>query len=272
MHSASAPRTGPQTLVDALPVKTPEQHFERRAAHVVNSQALDAALVSFATRLTDRYDVDDVLNDVSNRALAVLAVDGAGLAIGPNPAAGDMHFVSATDDATTRVERWQDEVGEGVCYEAAAAGQTVLVDSFAAGNRWPRFTPVALEEGFRAAAGVPLVTDGELIGVLDLYRNTEGPWPDEDVAAAQLIARMATTYLINATRLGEARKLAAQLQEALDSRIVIEQAKGVLSERLSMDPDAAFELMRSYARTRRSPVRPVAHGVLTGEIIIVKPT
>ena len=235
---------------------------------MANTEALHAALADFATRLTDHYDLDEVLHDVSERAVAVLGLDGAGLTIGPDPAAGDMSFVTATDPATERVERVQDETCEGVSYSAAKRGEPLMVSALTATEKWPQYTRTALDNGFKAAAGIPMQTEGELIGVLNAYRREAGPWSHEDVAAGQLLARMATTYLVNATRLGEARKLAQQLQHALDSRIVIEQAKGTLAERLHVTPEIAFQLLRAYARSNRRELRNVASEVLAGRLNI----
>ena len=236
---------------------------------MANQSALQATLVDFATRLTDAYDLDEILHDVSERAVEVLELDGAGLTIGPNPAAGEMSFVTATDEATEYVERQQDRLGEGVCYSAAQRGEILLVSSLEAnGDKWPQYTPHALKAGFRSVAGIPMATGGECIGVLNAYRRSTGAWSAEDVAAGQLLARMATTYLVNATKLGEARKLADQLQQALDSRVVIEQAKGVLAERLSVTPDIAFGLLRAYARSNRRQLRMVAQQVLAGDLDI----
>jgi GAF domain-containing protein len=236
---------------------------------VANHQALHAALADFATRLTERYDLDEVLHDVSDRAVQVLNLDGgAGLTIGPNPPAGEMNFVTATNEATTYVERRQDELGDGVCFEAAKRGGPLLVSSLQATNQWPKFTEECLSVGFKSAAGIPMVTEGAMIGVLNCYRRDVGAWTNEDAEAGQLLARVATTYLVNASQLSEARKLAAQLQAALDSRIVIEQAKGVLAERLKCAPDVAFGLLRSYARSNRRPLRNVAGEVIGGQLDI----
>jgi GAF domain-containing protein len=236
---------------------------------MANHQALHAALADFATRLTERYDMDEVLHDVSDRAVQVLGLDGgAGLTIGPNPAAGEMSFVTATNEATTYVERRQDELRAGVCFEAAKRGGPLLVSSLEATNLWPQFTEECLSVGFRSAAGIPMVSEGEMIGVLNCYRREVGAWTNEDAEAAQLLARVATTYLVNASQLGEARKLAGQLQLALDSRVVIEQSKGVLAERLQCTPDVAFDLLRSYARSNRRPLRNVAEQVIGGQLDI----
>ena len=228
--------------------------------------------MDFATRLTDAYDLDEILHDVSERAVEVLELDGAGLIIGPKPAAGEMRFVTATDEATEYVERQQDRLGEGVCYSAARRGEILLVSSLEAnGHEWPQYTPHALKVGFRSVAGIPMSAGGECIGVLNAYRRSTGAWTAEDAAAGELLARLATTYLVNATKLGKARRLADQLQEALDSRVVIEQAKGVLAERLSVAPDIAFGLLRAFARTNRRQLRTVAQQVLAGDIDIVAP-
>jgi GAF domain-containing protein len=235
---------------------------------MANTQALQAALADFATRLTDPYDLDEVLHDVGDRAVEVLGLAGAGLTIGPNPSAGEMSFVTATDAVTEGVEQVQDRLRDGVCYEAARRGEPLMVSALAATDRWPRYTKAALEAGFNSVAGIPLRTEGDMIGVLSAYRHNAGPWSAEDIAAGDLLARMATTYLANATRLGEARKLAAQLQLALDSRVLIEQAKGALAERLNVTTDMAFQLLRAYARSNRRQLRNVAQEVLAGELNI----
>lgn len=133
---------------------------------------------------------------------------------------------------------------------------------------WPQFTEECLGVGFRSAAGIPMVSDGEMIGVLNCYRRTVGMWTNEDAKAGALLARVATTYIVNASQLGEARKLAAQLQQALDSRLVIEQAKGVLAERVGCSLDVAFDLMRSYSRSNRRKLRNVAEETIGGQLDI----
>lgn len=236
---------------------------------MANHQVLNAALADFATRLTERYDLDEVLSDLSDRAVQVLELDGgAGLTIGPNPPAGEMNFVTATNETTSYVERRQDELRSGVCFEAAKRGGPLLVSSLQETNQWPKFTEECLSVGFKSAAGIPMVTEGEMIGVLNCYRREVGVWTNEDAEAAQLLACVATTYLVNASHLSEARKLAAQLQHALDSRVVIEQAKGVLAERMRCNPDVAFELLRSYARSNRRPLRNIAEQVIGGKLDI----
>ena len=255
-------------MVVALPVLHRFSRFQLSGSAVANTQALYDALSNFATRLVDRYDIDEVLHDLSDRAVAVMELDGAGLTIGPNPAAGEMSFVTATDSATERVERVQDATRDGVCFESARRGEPVMVSALAASDKWPEYRRTAMGEGFNSVAGILLQTEGELIGVLNAYRRRAGAWSDDDIEAGTLLARMATTYLVNATKLGEARKLADQLQQALDSRVVIEQAKGTLAERLHVTPEIAFQLLRSYARSNRRQLRNVASEVLAGRLNI----
>jgi GAF domain-containing protein len=235
---------------------------------MVDRDALHAALVEFATRLTEGYDADAVLHEVSDLAVTVMGLDGAGLTIGTDPRAGRMTFVTATDAATEEVERAQDAFGEGVCHDAGKLGALVLVADLAASAQWPRYSKAALSAGFHAVAGIPMSAQGRLIGVLNAYRREAGAWSDEDVAAGALLARMAATYLLNGAQLNEAQALARQLQNALDSRVVIEQAKGILGERLQVDPDRAFHLIRAYTRANRRPLREVAAAVINGTVDI----
>ena len=132
-------------------------------------------------------------------------------------------------------------------------------------TRWPEYAPVALKAGFHAVAGVPVPFQGRNVGAINLYAGTTHAWTTDEFAAARVLADLAGGYLINAHLLGEAQTLAAQLQFALDSRIIIEQAKGMMAGRHGMTPDAAFEVLRSYARSNQLKIRDVARDVVSGQ-------
>lgn len=121
----------------------------------------------------------------------------------------------------------------------------------------------AVEVGIHAAAAIPMHLDGETVGVLDLYDADAHDWPDENLLAARWLADMATAYLLLISRLHSAETLATQLQHALDSRVVIEQAKGMLAERLDLDMARSFTTLRDHARNHNLRLNTVVHLAVT---------
>ncbi|WP_246872544.1 GAF and ANTAR domain-containing protein [Rhodococcus sp. DMU1] len=120
----------------------------------------------------------------------------------------------------------------------------------------------AREHGIAAVAGIPMQLADEKIGALDLYACESREWADREIAAAQIFADMATGYIVNSNKLRQHEQLNAQLQTALDSRIVIEQAKGIIAHARSTTPDEAFRLIRGHARSNQAPVRSVAKAIV----------
>ena len=135
-----------------------------------------------------------------------------------------------------------------------------------ASTRWPAFRPVALDRGYQAVYAFPMRLRGSVIGALNLFRETPGAAVDEDVRTAQAFADMATIGILQQRAVREARELAGQLQIALNSRVVIEQAKGVLAERLEIDMEPAYQALRWYARDHNLQIRNVAAAVIDGEL------
>lgn len=225
---------------------------------------LHRELADLASALNADSDLHEGLHRLSVTAAAALDIDGAGVTL--QIPGQDTGYVTAADPVTLHVERRQDELQEGACVDAITASEIVAVSDLTVEQRWPRFTPVLLEAGFRAAAGVPIRFQGSNIGAVNLYANGSRPWTTEEFNAGRLVADMAAGYLINNELLRTARTLAQQLQFALDSRVIIEQAKGVMAGRYGIAPDAAFEIMRSYARGQRTKLHEVAAGVVSGSI------
>lgn len=134
----------------------------------------------------------------------------------------------------------------------------------APGAGWPRFASVAREHGIRGVHAVPLVLDGHSLGVLCLLFDEPTTLSRQDAHSAEVVARMAAVGLVNRQEVEEGHHRVAQLQHALDSRVVIEQAKGMISERSGIDPDRAFELIRAAARSTGRPLGLVALDIVTG--------
>lgn len=137
-------------------------------------------------------------------------------------------------------------------------------------HRWPGYCDVLERHDLRAVLGLPLVINDERIGALDVYDRSTRSWSETEVSAAGVLADVATAYVANAGELARTRRTAEQLQHALDSRVVIEQAKGKLSESTSLSMDEAFELMRNHARSTGQTVRSVARQVIDQGVDVVR--
>ena len=234
---------------------------------MVDHDLLHRELADLASGLDADSDLYEGLHRLTVTAAAALELDGAGVTL--QIPGGDTSYVTATDPVTLKVERCQDEFQEGVCVDAIASSQIVAVSDLADEQRWPQLVPVIREAGFNAVAGIPIRFQGDSIGAVNLYTNARRTWTTADFNACRLIAELAAGYLVNNELLRSAQTLAEQLQEALDSRIIIEQAKGMVAGRAGMSPDAAFEIMRGYARGQRTKLRDVARGVVSGGIDVL---
>ena len=229
---------------------------------MVDHVLLHKELAALPTAVGESADLHEGMHRLSVTAAAGLGVEGAGVTM--RMPSGGTEYISASDAATMKVERAQDALQQGVCVEAISTSQIVAVGDLREETRWPEYRPVVIDAGFLSVAGVPISSQGQNIGALNLYGASSRMWTTEEFAAARLIADLAAGYLINTHLLGTSTTLAVQLQRALDSRVVIEQAKGVICGRHGISPDGAFEIMRSYARTNRAKLRDVAEAVVDG--------
>lgn len=180
---------------------------------------------------------------------------------------GELRFVTATGEAVEEVERLQDRFGEGPCRSAAATATVMVVsDLRTADDRWPKFAPAVVDRGLLSVLGIPMHLDGTTIGALNVYADEPRAWTDDEVNAARLLADMATAYIVMVDQLHSAEQLADQLQHALDSRVIIEQAKGILATARDIDMPAAFELLRRHARNGNRRLHDVAAEVVDGTL------
>ena len=231
---------------------------------MVDHNLLHRELAAFAGALTDDFDVDEALHGLVVTASAALEVAGAGVTL--SMPAGGTHYITATDPTTLHVERRQDELQEGACIDAITSSQVVAASDLRVEERWPNFQPVLLDAGFEAAAGVPIRFRGDNIGAVNLYDAQSRAWTTDDVAAGRLVADLAAGYLVNSHLRRSSQTLAAQLEGALHSRIIIEQAKGVLAGRHGITPEAAFEVLRGHARSHRVKLRELAGDIVAGKL------
>jgi GAF domain-containing protein len=231
---------------------------------VIDQSLLARALTELAHTLVRPYEIGDVLYQLTDLTVDVLGLAGAGVSLEDED--GTLRFITANSEDVLKVEVAQEEANEGACHEAYQIGQVVVVEDVAGLGRWPAYEKVALEVGLRSVAGIPMGVDGTCIGALNLFDAEPRRWTDEEVGAAVALADMATSLVLNARELKQSRQLTEQLQKALDSRAVIEQAKGIVADRRRSSVEQAFQRLRDHARRQNLPLHAVARGVVDGTI------
>jgi GAF domain-containing protein len=234
---------------------------------VVDRHQLLEALRTFAATMSNSFEVNHMLDELGEMTISMIGADGAGVSLAT--ADGNLRFVTATDRSLVELEMVQETEQEGPCVEAFRRNEPVLVSNIAAETRWEPYRRAARRSNFQAVIGMPLVVADHRLGSLNVYQRHTRSWSDDDVLFARTLADIATAYVVRAGELAEARTVADQLQRALDSRVVIEQAKGVISNRHSISIGEAFDVLRNHARRRRRPLREIAAEVVAGELDIV---
>lgn len=226
---------------------------------------LARTFVDLVDTLVDDFDVVDLLTMVADRCVEVLDVSAAGLMlVAPE---GDLRVVAFSSEVVRVVELFELQSEEGPCLDAYRSGAAIVnQDLSKVSDRWPKFTPVALDAGYKSVHAIPMRLHGEIIGALNLFHDSEGDMEDFDVIAAQALADVATIGILHHRAASEAQLVNEQLTLALNSRIIIEQAKGVLAERSGLNMDQAFGQLRKYARDHNLRLVDVAHGVVEGSL------
>jgi len=221
----------------------------------------EAVLVDTFAALADSlvagFDVIELLQTLVETCSRVLDVDEAGILLADED--GDLEVVASTSESSTLVETMQLDARSGPCWTSfATAAPVSLPDVDVDRERWPEFVEVAREQGFRSAHAVPLRLRGTVIGTLNLLRSSVGELNDRDVRVAQALADVATIGILQERTLRESAVVQQQLQGALDTRVVIEQAKGVVAHVRGVSTDEAFVLIRRHARENRLKLADVA--------------
>ncbi|CAN5381291.1 GAF and ANTAR domain-containing protein [soil metagenome] len=218
---------------------------------------LAAAFVSLADTLVDDYDVVALLQQLVDTSAELLDASAGGLLLADE--LGELAVVASTSERTRLVELMQLNSGFGPCVEAFRTGSVVeIADIEKEKSRWPAFQEAALGEGFLSVLAVPLRLRSETIGTLNLFRAETGLMAPEDVTIAQGLADVATIGILPERALRESDTAREQLQNALNSRVIIEQAKGVIAQSRSVDMDEAFRVLRTYSRGNNVALRDVA--------------
>jgi GAF domain-containing protein len=218
------------------------------------------ALVEFAQGLGEHETVEDVLGDMADLCTRLLPVDGVGVLLLDQ---GDLSVATTNSDVGERAERLEVDLDEGPCTDCTRSGHRVLVpDLEQARDRFPRFVPKALEAGVGGIHALPMSGTGGVIGSLNVVTRSPLELTAEHIGTAQMLADVAVAYIMAVQMQQQSTELAAQLQQALLSRVAIEQAKGVLAERHDETMQEAFERLRRHARSNNQQVRDVAEDVV----------
>ena len=228
---------------------------------------LARTFVELSDTLVEEFDVVELLILLADRCVEVLDVAAAGLMLaGPG---GELRVVASSSKAMRVLEVFEVQAQEGPCLDCYHTGQPVLNEILAADvGRWPRFAAEALEAGFQSVQALPLRLRGTVIGALNLFHTDQTELDQTDVDIAQAFADVATIAILQHRAGLEGQVLNEQLQEALNSRVYIEQAKGVIAERAGLDMAQAFAALRGHARNHNLGLVDVAQGVIDGTVSV----
>jgi transcriptional regulator with GAF, ATPase, and Fis domain len=232
---------------------------------MVREQRLAEVFVELADTLVEEFDVVDFLQTLTERCVELVDTDAAGLML--DDQRGNLRVIAYTDESARLLELFELQKAEGPCLDCFATGQVIAnVDLTASRSRWPVFTEAALGSGFAYSHALPLRLRRQVVGALNLFTVERRALTDDHLAVAQGMADIATISLLHERALRDQFVLAEQLQTALHSRIVIEQAKGVLSARAAISVSEAFRRLRTHARRTGEQLTTVAEAVVTGSL------
>lgn len=230
----------------------------------VSVQRVAEVFVEVADTLTEEFDVVEFLQLVAWRTTEILDVDAAGLLLADQD--GQLRYLAASDDRTRLLQLAEAQHREGPSLDAFRSGSMVFApDLAAAAARWPHFVPRVLAAGYGSVHTVPMQLRGDVIGALNLFTRPVSTLDAADVMIAQALVNVATIGVLQERAIRRGEVLTRQLQGALNSRVVIEQAKGALSQIRGISVDEAFDLMRRYARSRGRRLAEVAGAVVNDD-------
>jgi GAF domain-containing protein len=236
----------------------------------MDGQLLSATFVELTDTMVADFDIIDFLHVLTTRSVELLDVSAAGLLLA-DPR-GELRVVAASSEAARVLELFQLQSDQGPCLDCFRSGQPVACLDLSADPRWPEFANQAGQAGFSAVQALPMRLRDQVIGALNLFRGTVGAFDPEVVHVGQALADVATISLLHDRSMRRTDTLNEQLQTALNSRVVIEQAKGKLAERLGIDVNQAFTLLRDQARNRNQRLSDLARAFVDGTQAITAPT
>ena len=229
----------------------------------MDTELLSDTFVELADTMVADFDVIDFLHLLTDRSVALLAASAAGVVLA-DPR-GELRLAAASSEQAGLLELFQLQNDEGPCLECFRTGRAVTASDLASPDRpWPRFAEAATRAGFATVEALPMRLRDQVIGALNLFGAGPTRFDPADLRIGQALADVATIGLLHERNVRRRETVAEQLQGALNSRVVIEQAKGKLAERLSIDMDRAFKMLRDYARNSNQHLTDVARDFVDG--------
>ncbi|MBF4616319.1 ANTAR domain-containing protein [Curtobacterium sp. VKM Ac-1376] len=230
-------------------------------------QQLVETFVTLTDTLVTDYDLVDLLQSLVDNATDLFHASAAGILL--TNQWQELEVIASTSERSSFIGLMQLETGEGPCVEAFTTGQTVSVENPAEmRHRWPRFADASEQLGYASVHSVPLRLRDTTLGSMNLFRETAGTLNTEDAIAVRALTDVATISTLQHRTDEHADLVQNQLEHALESRIVIEQAKGFLSHTHQIDLDTAFTLLRSYARSHQTRIADAARDVVDRRVVI----
>jgi transcriptional regulator with GAF, ATPase, and Fis domain len=236
----------------------------------MDGQLLSETFVELTDTMVADFDIIDFLHVLTTRSVELLDVSAAGLLLA-DPR-GELRVVAASSEAARLLELFQLQNDQGPCLDCFRSGQPVSATDLSADQRWPRFADAAGDADFSAVQALPMRLRDQVVGALNLFRAAAGPFDAEAVHVGQALADVATISLLHERSMRRRDTLNEQLQTALNSRVIIEQAKGKLAERLGIDVNQAFDLLRDQARNRNQRLSDLARALIDGTQAITGPS
>ncbi|HUC27165.1 MAG TPA: GAF and ANTAR domain-containing protein [Streptosporangiaceae bacterium] len=228
----------------------------------MDADLLSDTFVELADTMVADFDVIDFLHMLTDRSVMLLSASAAGVVLA-DPR-GELRVAASSNEAAGLLELFQIQNDQGPCLDCYRTGRPVTATDLSdQDQRWPRFAAAATRYGFRTVEALPMRLREQVIGALNLFRAVPGRFDPADLRLGQALADVATIGLLHERNVRRSETVAEQLQAALNSRVVIEQAKGKLAERLSLDMDHAFVMLRDYARNSNQRLTDVARNFVT---------
>lgn len=224
-------------------------------------ELLAETFLQLADTIVDDFDVIELLTMLSSRCVELLDASASGILIADIH--GSLQVLAASSEKANLLELFQIQNEEGPCLDAFHSGKAVVHENLAGPSPWPSFAGAATAVGLRSVHAFPMRLRATVLGTLNLFRAQPGTLSDADVLVAQALAHAATIALLQDKTASDLHQLTAQLQGALNSRVIIEQAKGIIAERADIEMDEAFERLRAYARKRHTKLADIAEAVVT---------
>jgi transcriptional regulator with GAF, ATPase, and Fis domain len=232
---------------------------------MAREELLTEAFVDLADTLVSDYDVADLLHGLAEHCVVLLDVESVGILL--TDQRGSLQLLASSSEETRILELFQLQANEGPCLDAFHSGRMVgVADLHDELDHWPEFAPAALRAGYVGVHALPLRLRDETIGALNLFTTSAGVLTGPDLLVARAMGDVATIGILQERVIARSELLIEQLQGALTSRVVIEQAKGVIAAATDLDTAQAFNQLRRYARDKHIRLVQVSHDIVDGTL------